>query len=219
MEAELEGRIRVERSKASKHKLRESGMIPAVIYGKNAGSTAIAVEEKALRKTLEEGGPNALISMEIKENGKAKKYKALVKALQYDPVRRDLLHADFHQISLKDKVHATVPVHLIGTAPGAAAGGILTTLMRRIEVECLATQIPELIEIDISKLDVGDVITVTDLSLPPEIKILEEQGALIVAVSAADRPEEEAVTPAAAEEKEETAEDNSNGGKEQTKSS
>lgn len=206
MEAELEGRIRMERSKASKHKLRESGMIPAVIYGKNVGSTAIAVEVKALRKTLEEGGPNALINIKIKENGKTKKYKALVKALQFDPVRRDLLHADFHQISLKDKVHATVPVHLTGTAPGVAAGGILTTLLRRIEVECLATQIPESIEIDISGLDVGDAITVADLSLPPEIKVLEEQEAPVVAVTAADRPDEEAETPVGEETEEPAAE-------------
>jgi large subunit ribosomal protein L25 len=204
MEAELDGRERLERSSSSKHKLREDGMIPAVVYGKNAGSISIAVDAKILRKILDEAGSNALINMKIKENGKTKKYKVLVKAVQYDPVRRNLIHADFHQISLKDKVHATVPVHLVGTAPGSTAGGILTTLMRRIEVECLATQIPEFIEIDVSGLDIGDAITVSELDLPPEIKILEEQNAPIVSVSVADRPVEEAAAPAK-EEKEETA--------------
>ncbi|MDD2554709.1 MAG: 50S ribosomal protein L25/general stress protein Ctc [Desulfotomaculaceae bacterium] len=191
MEAELEGRIRMDRSKASIHQLRENGLAPAVIYGKNMDSTAIAVEVKALQKILRKGGSNALINMKIKENGKTKKYKVLVKDLQYDPVRRNLLHVDFHQISLKDRVHASVPVHLTGIAPGATAGGVLTTLMRRVEVECLATQIPEFIEIDISGLAAGDVITVSDLSLPPGIKVLEEQHAPVVAVTAADRPEEE----------------------------
>ncbi|MFX4262859.1 50S ribosomal protein L25 [Pelotomaculum propionicicum] len=206
MEAELDGRVRMDRSSASKHKLRENGMIPAVVYGKNAGSISIAVDARMLKKILEEAGSNALINMKIKENGKTKKYKVLVKAVQYEPVRRDLIHADFHQISLKDKVHATVPVHLAGTAPGAAAGGILTTLMRRIEVECLATQIPEFIEIDVSSLDIGDVVTVSDLVLPPEIKILEDQHAPIVSVTAADRAEPEAAD-AAKEEKAEAAAD------------
>lgn len=206
MEAELNGRVRSEKSSGGKHKLRENGMIPAVVYGKNAGSISIAVDAKILRKILEEAGSNALINMKIKENGKTKKYKVLVKAVQYDPVRRDLIHADFHQISLKDKVHATVPVHLAGTAPGAAAGGILTTLMRRIEVECLATQIPEFIEIDVSGLDIGDVITVADLELPPEIRILEDQHAPVASVTAPDKPAAEAAAPAT-EEKEEPAAD------------
>lgn len=215
MEAELNGRARLERSSSSKHKLRENGMIPAVVYGKSAGSISIAVDAKVLKRILEEAGSNALINMKIKENGKTKKFKVLVKAVQYDPVRRDLIHADFHQISLKDKVHATVPVHLAGLAPGTAAGGILTTLMRRIEVECLATQIPEFIEIDVSGLEIGDVITVSDLVQPPEIKILEDQNAPVVTVSAADRPDvEEAET--AKEEKEETAAD-TNGPEKETR--
>lgn len=205
MEAELDGRTRVERTSSSRHKLREEGMIPAVIYGKNAGSIAIAVDAKVLRKILAESGSNALINMKIKENGKTKKYKALVKAIQYDPVRRDLIHVDFHQISLKDKVHATVPVHLAGTAPGTITGGILTTLMRRIEVECLATQIPESIEVDVSGLDIGEVITVSELALPPEIKILEEPGAPVVTVSAAAKPEPEAEAPAKEAEEEPAA--------------
>ncbi len=151
-----------------------------------------------------------MINMKIKEDGRTKKYKALVKALQYDPVRRDLLHADFHQISLKDKVHATVPVHLVGTAPGAAAGGILTALLRGIEVECLATRIPESIAVDVSGLDVGGVITVSDLSLPPEVKILTELDAPVVAVNAAARGEVEVETAApASADKEESAEEDS----------
>lgn len=206
MEAELDGRVRLERSSASKHRLRENGMIPAVVYGKNAGSISIAVDARMLKKILDEAGSNALINMKIKENGKTKKYKVLVKAVQYGPVRRDLIHADFHQISLKDKVHATVPVHLTGSAPGAAAGGILTTLMRRIDVECLATKIPEFIEIDVSGLDIGDIITVSNLVLPPEIKILEELSAPVVSVTAADRAEAEAAE-AVQEEKEEAAAD------------
>lgn len=196
MESELEGRTRLEKTGSNKHQLREKGMIPAVVYGKNVGSISIAVDAKDLKKILEEAGSNALINMKIKDNGKTRKCKVLVKAVQRDPVRRDLIHADFHQISLKDKVHATVPVHLTGSAPGVAAGGVLNPLMRRVEVECLATKIPDSIYVDISGLDIGDVITVADLNLPSEIKVLEDHNAPVVTVSAAVKAVAETAAPA-----------------------
>ena len=204
MESELEGSVRLEKTGGNKHQLREKGMIPAIVYGKNLGSISIAVDGKDLKKILEEAGSNALINMKIKDNGKTKKYKVLVKAVQRDPVRRDLIHVDFHQISLKDKVHAAVPVHLVGASPGVAAGGVLNPQLRRVEVECLATKIPDAINVDISSLDIGDVITVADLILPPEVKILEEQSAPVVSVSAASRAAADAV-PAVEAKEEKTA--------------
>ncbi len=206
MELELEGRVRTKRSKSHKRFLKAEGMIPAVIYGKDAGSLPIAVETKKLVKILHDAGSNALISMKIKENGKVKKYKVLVKALQRDPVRRELIHADFHQVSLKDKVHAAVPIHLEGAAPGVDAGGILTPLMRHVEVECLATKIPESITVDISGLDIGGIITVSGLVLPPDVKLAEDPRALVVTVSAAEKPRVEDETPPEEETEEEAGE-------------
>lgn len=196
METELEVQARVENNKSHKHNLREKGMIPAVVYGKNVGSISIAVDAKELKNILEEAGSNALISMKIQENGKTKKHKVLVKAVQRDPVRRNLVHADFHQISLKDKVHATVPIHLTGSAPGVVAGGVLTPLMRRVEVECMATKIPDSITIDISGLDIGEAVTVADLILPPDVKVIEELHAPVVSVSAAEKAPVEPEPPA-----------------------
>ncbi|MFA4884526.1 MAG: 50S ribosomal protein L25/general stress protein Ctc [Desulfotomaculaceae bacterium] len=204
MESELEGSVRLEKTGGKNHQLREKGMIPAIVYGKNLGSISIAVDGKDLKKILEEAGSNALINMKIKDNGKTKKCKVLVKAVQRDPVRRDLIHVDFHQISLKDKVHAAVPVHLVGLAPGVAAGGILNPQLRRVEVECLATKIPDAINVDISSLDIGDVITVADLILPPEVKVLEEHSTPVVSVSAASKAAAEAV-PAGEAKEEKTA--------------
>ncbi len=195
MELKLEGRARTEKSSSYKRLLRMEGMIPAVIYGKNVGSLAIAVESRKLIKILNEAGSNALISMKIRENGKVKEYKVLVKELQRDPVRHELIHADFHQVSLKDKVHAAVPIHLEGAAPGVVAGGILTPLMRRVEVECLATKIPESIIVDISGLDIGGMVTVSDLMLPPDVKLLEDPHAPVVTVSAMEKPREEDEVP------------------------
>lgn len=196
METELEVQARVEKNKSHKHDLREKGMIPAVVYGKNVGSVSIAVDAKELKNILKEAGSNALISMKIVENGKTKKHKVLVKAVQRDPVRRDLIHADFHQVSLKDKVHAAVPIHLTGSAPGVLAGGVLTPLMRRVEVECLATKIPDSITVDISGLDIGEAVTVADLILPPDVKVIEDRYAPVVSVSTAEKPPVEVEAPA-----------------------
>lgn len=196
METELEVQARTAKNDSYKHDLREKGLIPAIVYGKNVGSISIAVDAKELKNILEEAGSNALISMKIKENGKTKEHKVLVKAVQRDPIRRDLIHADFHQVSLEDKVHATVPIHLTGSAPGVAAGGVLTPLMRRVEVECLATKIPDSITVDISGLDIGEAITVADLVPPPDVKVIEDRHAPVVTVSAAEKAPAEPEAPA-----------------------
>ncbi len=196
MNSELDGKARPEKSGSNKNKLRKDGMIPAVVYGKNVGSMSIAVDAKELKKILKEAGSNALISMKVSEDGKTKKYKVLVKSLQRDPVKREsIIHADFHQVSLKDIVHTTVPVHLDGTAPGVIAGGILTPLMRRIDVECLATLIPDAIKVDISGLDIGDAVTVSELITPLDVKILEDPHAPVVTITAADKAPVEAEIP------------------------
>lgn len=193
MEPELEVQKRLERTSSHAHEIRNKGLIPAVVYGKNIGSMAIEVDAKELQKILAEAGSNALINMKLKENGKTRKHKVLVKAVQRDPLRHNLVHADFHQISLKDRIHTTVPVVLNGTAPGVVMGGILTPLLRRVEVECLPAQIPDAITVDISGLEVGDVISVSDLILPPDVKINEDLHATVVTVAAPGREPVEAI--------------------------
>lgn len=194
MENELIARARPERTRGDKQRLRRNGMVPAIVYGKNVGSIAITVDASGIKKILNEYGANALINMKVQENGKTKNFKALIKAIQRDPVRRDLLHIDFHQVSTKDRVHATVPVHLEGTPAGILKGGILNHLTRGVEVECLADRIPDSLVVDISNLDVGDILNVADLELPDGVKILDDPAVPVVTVTAAARPDE-AETP------------------------
>lgn len=187
MERELEALIRTDNKHSQVTGLREKGMVPAVVYGKNVGSIAIAVDARELQDILKEAS-NALISMKIMDNGKGKKHKVLVKAVQRDPIRRDLVHADFHQVSLKDRVHASVPIRLTGNAPGVAEGGVLTTLLRRLEVECLAGDIPEAITADVSGLAMGQTLTVAGLELPANVKTAESLQTPVVTVAAAVKP-------------------------------
>ncbi|HOV79160.1 MAG TPA: 50S ribosomal protein L25 [Bacillota bacterium] len=201
MERELEALARRDKTGSSKRGLKERGMIPAVVYGKNIGSISIAVDAEELKSIIEEAGTSALISMKIRENGKLKRHKVLLKAVQRDPIRRNLVHADFHQVSVKDRVHATVPVHLAGSAPGVTAGGVLTPLMRRLEVECLAAKIPDSITVDVSALDIGDAVTVADLQLPPDVRVTGDKSAPVVTVAAPEKPAAEAPAPAGEEQK------------------
>lgn len=195
MEHELIAQARLERTRGDKQRMRRNGMVPAIVYGKNVGSVAIAVDAAGIKKILNEAGTNALINMKVKENGNTRKFKALIKAIQRDPVRRDLIHIDFHQVSVKDRVHATVPVHLEGTPAGVLGGGILAHLARRVEVECQADRIPDSLVVDISGLEIGDTFSVAELELPDGVKILDDPAAPVVMVTAAERPEAEAEAP------------------------
>lgn len=182
MNKELEAQVRLGRNKRQKQDLLKRGFIPAVVYGKNMDSFAISVNTNELKKILEEAGSNALIHMKIRQNEETRDHQVLVKSVQHDPVNRTLIHADFHQVSLKDKVNATVNIHLDGIAPGVAKGGILTQLLWGFEVECLASSIPETFVVDISSLEIGEEITLADLVLPQGVKIIGDEHAHVVAV-------------------------------------
>ncbi len=184
MNTELNAEVRLGRNKRHKNDLLKKGFIPAVIYGKNMDSFAVSVNTNELKKILEQAGSNALIHMKISQDGETKDHQVLVKSVQHEPVSRTLIHADFHQVSLKDKVNATVNIHLDGSAPGVAKGGILTQQIWRLEVECLASSIPDAITVDISCLDIGDEICLGDLVLPPGVKAIGDVQAYVVAITA-----------------------------------
>lgn len=184
MKKELEAQVRLERNKSHKKDLLKRGFIPAVVYGKNMDSFAVSVKTSELKKILEEAGSNALIHMKIRQNGETRHHQVLVKSVQHEPVHRTLIHADFHQVSLKDKVYATVNIHLTGTAPGVAKGGILTQQIWGLEVECVASGIPDTFMVDISSLDIGEEITLADLVLPPGVKAIGDGHAHVVAIAA-----------------------------------
>lgn len=194
----LDAQVRLERNKAHKHSLRKNGFIPAVIYGKSMNSMAVTVKTNELQKILGEAGSNALINMSIKREDATENHQVLVKSVQREALRGTLIHVDFHQVSLKDMVNATIPVHLAGSAPGVSKGGILAQPMRGVEVECLASNIPEAIKVDISDLDIGQEITLADLVLPAGVKVIGDGHAHVVAIYAAH--EVEAAEPVKEEE-------------------
>jgi large subunit ribosomal protein L25 len=174
-------------------KLRQAGVMPAVVYGKKRASQPVSVKPEALQKLLRgAAGMNTLIELSLGDQ----KATVLVKELQRDPVRGRYLHADFYEVDLTEKVTVSVPVHLVGKAAGIEFGGILDHPIRELLIECLPQEIPQHIEVDVSPLGVNESIHVSDLSLAPGLTI-KTDGELAIATVILPAAEEEAA-PAAA---------------------
>jgi large subunit ribosomal protein L25 len=180
-EVTLKVKAREKRGKEHAKKLRRSGIIPAVVYGQQTASLPLEVESKAFHALLRQGmGENVLVTLTT-EDQKGKDRKVLIREVQRDPVEGDIVHIDFHEISLTNKLAIQVPIHLVGVPVGVTTGGILQHALRELEVECLPTAIPEKIDVDVTSLDIGDSIHVADLKLEG-IDVVSDPHSSIVSV-------------------------------------
>ena len=198
-------------------KLRAAGRIPGICYGKGEPSVSISLDPRALRHLLEqsETGRNTLINLAVEGGGAFDGKMVLVREIQKDPVEGSYLHADFVAVDVQHAVEVSVPIHITGRAPGVELGGILDQALREIELECLPLAIPSEIVVDVSELDVGQSLHVSDLVLPAGVELRSDPGLSVVSVVAPAKVEEvveEAEVEgevegeeAAAEEKEEAA--------------
>ncbi len=199
----LKAQKRAESGKGSARNLRRHDILPAVLYAKGV-STSIKLQRKEIAKLMMSGGrEHALVTIELSgDNGRKTEHWALVKDYQIDPVKNELLHVDFIEISLKEKIKTTIPIVITNEPVGVKEGGILQQQLRDVEVECLPTQIPEAIEIDASSVGIGHSLHVNDLVIKEGVKILSDPQDVVLSVSA---PVVEEV-PAAAPAEEEAAE-------------
>lgn len=179
-------------------KLRKMGILPANIYGKNIKSLAVQIPQKEFDKVFKEVGETGLVDVEV--NGEIK--PILIHNVQFDPLTRLALHADFYQVDLKQKVKAIVPVVTVGEAKAVAEKvGILLQPLAEVEVEALPVDLPEHIEVDVSPLAVIDEqITVGDLKLPEGVSVLTDPSQTVVKIAelVTKEAEEQAVAEAAA---------------------
>lgn len=171
---------RTDSGKEAARRLRHSGMIPAVVYGKATPAEALAVVPKDLLGVLtSEYGRNTVIELEVQ--GEAKR-TVLLADYQYHPVSRHLLHADFLQIRLDQPVEVDVPLELTGKAKGVVLGGVLRQVYRKLPIVCLPNQIPVKIEHDVSELELEDHVAVRDLSLPEGVRVRLPDAQTVAAV-------------------------------------
>ncbi|GAB6179112.1 50S ribosomal protein L25/general stress protein Ctc [Desulfotomaculum defluvii] len=182
----LDANMRETNTKSIVKQIRNNGGVPGVVYGKQIGSMNISVDAKDLKKILNSvTGRNTLINMNV--NGG--KQTVMVKSLQMDPVDRNIRHVDFQQVSQDTKVKTVVPIQLVGTPKGVALGGVIQHDLRSAEIECLPNEIPEAIKVDISGLEIGDTLSVSDLNIPSGVKILDHQHTTVVGVATMKAPE------------------------------
>lgn len=203
----LEASVRTSSGKQAARGTRRRGWIPAVVYKQGENALAVEVPEKGLSRVLHtKAGENALITLQFgKESqslpvGDPALFKGegvvLIKELQHHPVSHQIIHVDFHQISLTKKITVTVPLAFKGEAQGVKQeGGVLEHLRWDLEVECLPTEIPDEIAVDIAALTLGRTLYVKDLALPPGVRaVIDPEHPVVGCVE----PKAEEV-PAAAE--------------------
>lgn len=165
------------------NKMRREGIIPAVLYGKEIKPASLSVDKKEFQKVYKEAGENALIDLKI-DNEDLK--KVLIADPQIDPVTSIPIHVDFHQVKLTEKVQADVPLSFMNEENSPAIKELEGTLIKdkdTIEVECFPQDIPHSIEVDVSRLKTfEDMIRVSDLSVPSNVKVLDEADEVVVTV-------------------------------------
>jgi len=208
----LKVKSRNDGGKGASRRARRTGEIPAVLYGgENGGAEPLLIDHRSFIHLLNGvQGEHAIVQLESDDkpdlNG-----PALVKEVQHDPVKGHILHADFLRIRLDVKINTVVPVYLEGRSKGVVEGGLMDHQLREIEVECLALDVPEYVIVDVTAMEVGDSIHVSDINVSERVTILTDPERAIAAVHAPrvakTAAEEEAEEEAAAEEEGEKAEE------------
>lgn len=190
----LSAKIRKEVGKKTKL-IRGEGKIPAVVYGPGVKNISIEVDMKEFRKVFQKAGESSLI--EIAVDGEKQKRPVLINEIQKDPVSGSLIHIDFFQASLTEKVEVKIPLVFLGVAPAEKdLGGTLVKNILEIEVKALPQNLPHEIKVNIDSLKTfEDHISIKDLVLPKEVEILKKPEEIIVAVLPPQKVEEELAVP------------------------
>ena len=196
-------------------RLRRKGLVPAILYGGGNAPVTLAVTPAEVQRTLHGHGAGGVL-VNLKLPGDAEPRTAVVRELQYDPVRDTLIHIDFQAVRMDEEITVEVPIHVVGEAAGVKEqSGVLALLMRSVEVSCLPSLIPERIDVDVSSLRIHDVATVASLQLPEGVRVTTRtsqpvatvappMAEEVVAVAAAPVAEPEVVTERKPKEEEET---------------
>ena len=180
---------RSERGSREARRLRRTGKVPGILYGaSHPDPVSLKVGAIELRRLLNEGA--ALFDIKI---GADKSVPAILKDRQDHPVRGDVMHVDFLEVNLKEKIHATVALELEGIedAPGVKEGGVLDLATREINIEALPTDIPDLIVVDVSAMDMGDTLMLESVPVPEGVEFLDDLEETVVATVIFPTVEEE----------------------------
>lgn len=169
--------------------LRSQGRIPAILYGPEIDGVMLSIDNKELGQVLKQAKSGQLLVNLMIENGERLNQPAMLKELQRHPISGDYLHADFYQISMNRKIKVMAPLSVVGKSKGIEMGGLLQVIRRQLEISCLPHLVPELIEIDITDLDIGDSVHVDEIQLGDDIEILAETNFTVLTITAPTKEE------------------------------
>ncbi|MBV8142569.1 MAG: 50S ribosomal protein L25/general stress protein Ctc [Verrucomicrobia bacterium] len=178
-------------------KIKKEGLVPGIVYGSQSEPMPLQVEARELANVLAHASSeHVLVELEIADGSQSTNRLALIQEVQHHPLRRELLHVDFHAVSRTEKIISEVPIEAFGEALGVRTfGGLLEYSLRTLEVECFPQDLPDIVRIDVTNLNIGESLHVRDIPLPPGVEAITD-GDLTVASVVASRVGEE-VTEAA----------------------
>jgi len=181
----LAARVRNSKGKGAARKLRRNNQVPAIFYGPNSEPIMLAVDYPELKRLLARGsGENILLDLQVKSDQGTETRKVMLKELLMDPIKDTCIHADFYEISMDKEITVPVPIRLLNTPNGVSEGGILQHVRRELTISCLPDKLMDSLEVDVSALEIGDVLHVRDIELPEGTKSVDE-GHLTIAIVAA----------------------------------
>jgi large subunit ribosomal protein L25 len=173
---------REETGKSPNRKLRARGRVPGVVYGTGKEPVSVSFDPNALESKIKasHAGMNTLFDLE--GDAAVANRTVMVKELQREPVRGAVLHADFFEIDLTERLHVSVPIHLVGSSPGLLEGGVIEHSLRELELACLPNAIPDEVTADVSGLELGHSLHVADISLPEGVELVSDGELSVVSV-------------------------------------
>lgn len=184
----LNVRIREAKGRGSSRRLRKAGEIPAVVYGRS-GTNPLAINQKdfsALWRSLD-GGASLIEISDDQGNTRL----TTVKDMQMDPIKDTILHIDFGEVYEGETMSATIQLHTTGKPKGVVDdGGILEITLHELEIECFPRNLPDFLEVDVSALEIGDSVQVSDIQLPEGVEIMEDDDTVVATVAAPISEEE-----------------------------
>ncbi len=198
----LEVQERERRGSRASRRLRKEGLIPGVLYGRGNTPHPISVEERELRRVLT-GGHGLHAILDVVLEGQETSHSSILKDYQVDPIRGKIDHFDLQEVRLDQPIQTAVVVELVGEGPGVKEGGVLSQVVREVHLEALPLEVPDRLELDVSGMELGDSLRLSDLPLREGVTFLDDPETVLATVTVPTKVEEPEPEPEELEEGEE----------------
>jgi large subunit ribosomal protein L25 len=198
---------RTQTGRSASRRLRRANQIPAILYGKHSEPASLVIAAPEFRRLLKVMGGRAVL-VELNQEGSSDKTLSYLQEVQRDPLTNNYLHIDFHEVKAGEKIDLQVPVTITGESAGVKnQNGVLEITTHELHVRCLPKDLPATISVDISALDVGEMIKVSELTAIDGVEFLDDEGQpVVICAEAVEEIVEEVVEEAATDRKDEGAE-------------